>query len=74
MSVWPATGERIRAMGYRPISRSVCRRCGARIIWARTPKGKAMPLETVDADGSGEPLWQPHFGTCKKTITPKRRT
>ena len=26
---------------------STCRSCGAEILWARTPSGKAMPLDAV---------------------------
>jgi hypothetical protein len=39
-------GKRVSSLpsGYLRMM-SKCRNCGARILWARTPKGKAIPLD-----------------------------
>lgn len=62
---WPASGEELRARGYKPNGRKRCK-CGAEIVFARTPRGEALPLVEV-----ARPLtapegkyFQPHFADC----------
>ena len=45
-------------------NRSTCRgeNCGAPIWWARTPQGRAMPLDVPEDEDAG-PL-EPHHATC----------
>ena len=42
--IWPETAENLKAAGYRAACYGSCRSCGARVLWARTPAGKLMPL------------------------------
>lgn len=56
---------------------AVCKSCGAEIVWARTTKGKAIPLDAEPVGQKGlfkviagvaitdeEPLYQTHFVSC----------
>lgn len=43
-------------------NQSVCRSCGADILWCITKKGKKMPVD-LPPDGSDEPTTS-HFATC----------
>lgn len=62
------------------MSMGTCRSCGASVIWAKTAKGKSMPLEAVppsegnvrvNKDGvaeygaKGSGPYVSHFATCK---------
>lgn len=42
-----------------PVAR--CKSCGARIIWAETPRAARVPL---DATPSAEGVYQTHFASC----------
>ena len=64
---WPATGEALRAAGYRSRGRALCSSCGASIIWAVTPYGKPIPMEEVPRDevsDDGVRRFRSHFATC----------
>jgi hypothetical protein len=52
---FPKTQDALRTAGYLPDGLSTCR-CGAKIHWYKTPKGKRMPMEIAE-DGSAEPHW-----------------
>lgn len=67
---WPATGEELRAAGYKATAWGECKSCGTRIAWALTSAGKRMPLEVV---GDGEPKrFQAHFTSCSYTKKKQR--
>jgi len=39
-----------------------CNRCGAQIMWVKTPKGKNMPL---DPNANPDGIYTSHFGMCR---------
>lgn len=47
--------EQAYALGLleRSLSVSLCRTCGARIVWARTAKGKTMPVDAEPVEFGG---------------------
>ena len=67
---------------------SKCRSCGADIVWAKTTKGKAIPLDPAPVEGGniylsaddvalvttpGErPLHVSHFTTCPQAAEHRR--
>ena len=62
---WPATGEALRAAGYRSRGHALCSSCRASIIWAVTPYGKPIPMEEVPRDETdGVRRFRSHFATC----------
>ena len=66
---WPATAEALRAAGYRGQRWGACRSCGARVLWARTPQGKRMPLAEVEVEAMMPceldfTAYRPHFADC----------
>ena len=73
--IWPETAENLKVAGYRAACYGSCRSCGARVLWARTPAGKLMPLiekrvATHVYYGGGKGEWvevltfKPHFADC----------
>lgn len=62
--VWPATGEELKAGGYRALGRGECKSCGEQITWAKTPNGGTMPLELVPDDDPEVRRFQAHFTSC----------
>ena len=61
---WPATGEELRAAGYRSQGWARCKSCGEPIIWALTPYGRTMPIERVPDVDDGVQRFQAHFANC----------
>ena len=64
---WPATGEELRAAGYRSTGGwRECPTCKARIVWARTPYGRVMPIEEapLEEGGDGVRRFRAHFVSC----------
>jgi hypothetical protein len=51
----------MRSKGYVFLKTSVCRACGAPILWFWTPKAKRMPFNVHST--------VPHWDTCPKTHT-----
>ena len=50
-------------------SQSLCKKCGAPLVWAETPAGKKAPLDAVaicgiDANGEVHTIHLNHFSTC----------
>lgn len=43
---FPDSFEVLEAIGYSYSGSSNCRKCGERILWYRTPKGKTMPINS----------------------------
>lgn len=66
---------------------AVCKSCGAKIAWVRTPKGKLMPIDvepekriTLEKNPEGpEPLmvmvdtYTSHFATCPDANKHRKR-
>ncbi len=73
-AAWPKTALQMKADGYKGKEWGACRSCGARVLWAETPKGKLAPYEEVRRpvhvllDSGGRwltlVLYQSHFATC----------
>ena len=64
-----APAEVLRAAGYRGQRWGNCRSCGARVLWARTPTGKAVPLSEIECEAqmtceSEFKTYRPHFSDC----------
>ncbi len=50
-------------------SPSSCKKCGAPLVWAKTPRGAKAPLDAVaisgiDANGEAHTIHMNHFSTC----------
>jgi hypothetical protein len=53
---FPTTAKGFIEQGYTKKNTGTCRGCGADLIWYLTPKGKAMPVETLTLE--------PHWAKC----------
>lgn len=53
---FPKTEAELKAAGYTFEGSSKCKKCPARILWWKTPKGKMMPLDLK--------TYEPHWGSC----------
>lgn len=47
---------------------SRCRSCGAPIVWARTVKGKSMPVDAAPAEGGNVELVPEPTGSAMRAI------
>jgi len=53
---FPTTEAEFEAAGYSVFKRTICRKCGAKIVFWNTPNNKLMPMN-ADAE-------LPHWATC----------
>jgi hypothetical protein len=58
---FPKTWDELKAAGYEWLNDSECRGCGEPIMWFRTPNGKKIPMDPMDAGSSKA---TPHWATC----------
>jgi hypothetical protein len=56
---FPENITEMRTAGYQFLNESVCRGCGDRIEWWKTPRGRLIPM---DVTGDGE--CQAHWASC----------
>jgi hypothetical protein len=61
MSDFPKTQREMVRAGYKRISSSVCKRCGATIEWWQTVNGKKIPMDPAGTDYA--PV-ETHWNTC----------
>ena len=55
----------------------LCKKCGAPLLWVKTPNGANAPLDPVmiaglDADGVAHRIYLNHFSTCPKADEVRR--
>lgn len=55
----------------RPYPTEDCRSCHKRVIWTRTERGKAMPVDAEPAKGGNVALRWHHDGTTVVSSVPK---
>ena len=70
---WPATGEELKAAGYKALGSEKCASCEAPITWAQNPAGGTIALELVPDDDPEVRRFRSHFGSCFAKVTERRK-
>jgi hypothetical protein len=64
------TREELESLDYSYSGESLCRGCGALIVWFDTINGKKMPMSVVKGTEDNERrVLEPHFATCPKAAS-----